>query len=114
MERLDSKKVVTEIDSLATELRGCLRRKKEFKDIHKRVLQLSKIIFTTKKDYKSIDANYPSSVVMVFDKSFANGSEKVQIPSQEQIWEQKLDLGTKILSVLQEAHEIFSLKLKLQ
>jgi len=112
MKKLNPKKVIEEIDSLLFELNKRIKVKEEFEDLHKKSLQLCQIIFTARKLYKAIDTPYPISVVITFDNSFGTGKE-IKIPSEEQQWEQREDLSKKIIIILNDAREIYSLKAKL-
>ncbi|GEM_PF-1400169 len=115
MKKLHPRKVIAEIDSITTELQRRLNEKAEFQDLHIKALRLCKVIFSVRRDYKTIDVNYPKSVVIVFDESFVEaGSEEIRIPSNEQLWEAQESLGKNTLSVLQEAKAVYSLKLRLQ
>ncbi|HCI04523.1 TPA: hypothetical protein DEW47_00880 [Patescibacteria group bacterium] len=112
MKKLNPKKVIEEIDSLLFELNKRIKVKEEFEDLHKKSLQLCQIIFTARKLYKTIDTPYPVSMIITFDNSFGAGKE-IKIPSEEQQWEQREDLSKKIIIILNDAREIYSLKAKL-
>lgn len=109
--RLNPKKVLDEIGVIEGILKGCMDQKRSFRDIHLRTLWLCKEIFPTKKSYKIIDVSYPVAIQIVSEDNakIINAS-----PSAEDIWKQEMNLGRDILSILQEARKIFSLKLRIQ
>ena len=107
---LNPKKVVEEIDSLLAELATAEKRKEDFEGLHKRCLQLCKIIFQTRKEYKNIDEPYPVSVTLVLDDAFGGNT---QLPSPEYRHKQRVVLVEKVRQVLLDARGVYALKLKL-
>lgn len=112
--KLNPRKVLEEIDLLLFELDKRFKKKEGFEDLHKKSLQLCQIIFQARKYYKTIDVQYPISVVITFDAALGGKTGKeIKIPNEEQQWKQRKELLEKILTTLRDVREIYFLKLKL-
>ena len=116
MKHLNSTNVISEIDSLAAGLRQRMAKKKDFEDIQRDVLRLCKIIFSKVGDYKEIDIKYPKPIVVVIDIRPDSGgrSRQIEVPSKKDVWQGRQTLGSKMLEVLKEARESYSLRQRLE
>jgi|SRR3989344_7414489 len=117
--KLDPRKVIIEINILSNELGKCVEEKKDYDEIHEKVLNLCKISSLSRKDYKTIDVEYPNPRIIIFDDGFSDdgaaeeGTNEIQLPSAERVWEGKIVLAKEIDKVLKKVRDIHSLKLKL-
>ena len=109
---LDSEKVISEIDNLVKKLRGALKKKQGFPDLHKTARRLAKVIFTHSADYKNTNGEYPDTTQLVITSP--GRKEVTRIPNNENLWKEKEEFGKRIIDELLEGRNAFSLKLRLQ
>lgn len=112
--KLDTKKVLAEICALETALKDCLVQKRDFEIIHKSILNLCRIVYNTKKEYRTINIDYPNPVIIIFDIPDGSKKEPNEIPSKEEVWASKLTLGKNALRVLSELKDLYTMKQRLE
>ncbi len=112
--KLNTKKVLAEILALEAALKDCLIRKKDFESIHKSILNLCRIVYSSKKEYKTIDTDYPNPVIININMPGGTKKRHSEVPSKEQVWRSKLSLGENALKVLSELKDLYMMKERLE
>jgi hypothetical protein len=105
---------LAEIRALETALKDCLDQKKDFESIHKSILNLCRIIYSTKKEYKTIDIEYPNPVILIFKMSDGSKKDLNEVPRKEEVWRSKLTLAENALKVLSELKDLYTMRKKLE
>lgn len=64
---LDTKKILKEVNKNLLTMEKIFKCDKEFKNIHKEILNLCKLIFNKTLNYKKIDIEYPNQIIIILD-----------------------------------------------
>ena len=100
-----------------SELIDKLQKSEEFEEIHEETLNLCRIVYGRKSDYKNIDISYPEEIKIHIIDSFGSGKEKNKIietdanPDRKNILSK---LKEDTLSILHKLNKYFRLRKELK
>jgi hypothetical protein len=105
MTKLDTKKVLEEIDRYIREVSEILEKDTELEELHKEILCFCRLIFHKKSDFKEIDVDYPIEITVL---RLENDGSQTEIPIKDSK-NDRFELGKKILEVLSKARRCYSI-----
>lgn len=115
--RLDSRKVLREIQTLKSKLALILQTGEEYEELHADIIRLLKAIGSTKSEHKEL-ADYPQTVVFVTMRDNPGGEpvegERTAIFSDKDLEERRTALGIRLQERLVNLEAEYKLRTKLE
>ena len=115
--RLDSRKVLREIQTLRSKLKLALQTGEDYKGLHTNILRLLKVIYSTKSEYKDV-ADYPQIRVLVEVINHSNGTpaeiKKMPPFPEKAATELRSALGIRLQELLGNLEAEYKLRTKLE